>query len=43
MLRLQDLIRRTGGEQAFEAEWAVNVDKEVLAGFRQLSQPGLPE
>ncbi|KAL2023612.1 hypothetical protein VTK56DRAFT_1769 [Thermocarpiscus australiensis] len=36
--RLQDLVRRAGGEQAFEANWAVNVDREVLAGFQRLSQ-----
>jgi hypothetical protein len=35
--RLQDLVQRTGGEQQFEANWAVNVDKEVLAGFQALS------
>ena len=39
-LRLQDLIQRTGGEQAFEANWAVNVDKDVLSGFQALSTPG---
>ncbi|KAK3393703.1 armadillo-type protein [Podospora didyma] len=37
--RLLDLVQRTGGEQAFEANWAVNVDKEVLAGYQALSQP----
>ncbi|KAK4039329.1 armadillo-type protein [Parachaetomium inaequale] len=38
--RLADLVQRVGGEQAFEANWAVNVDREVLAGFQRLSQPG---
>jgi len=37
--RLEDLVRRAGGEQAFEANWAVNVDKEVLGGFQRLSEP----
>lgn len=37
--RLQDLVRRVGGEQEFEARWAVNVDKEVLVGFQGLSEP----
>ena len=37
--RLGDLVRRVGGEQVFEANWAVNVDKEVLTGFRRLSEP----
>ncbi len=37
--RLQDLIRRTGGEQAFQENWAANVDKDVLAGFQGLPQP----
>ncbi|KAK0731359.1 armadillo-type protein [Lasiosphaeris hirsuta] len=37
--RLEDLVRRAGGEQAFEAGWAVNVDKEILLGFQQLSLP----
>ncbi|KAK3329521.1 armadillo-type protein [Apodospora peruviana] len=38
-LRLQDLVQRVGGEQAFERDWAVNVDKNVLEGFQKLSQP----
>jgi hypothetical protein len=38
--RLGDLVQRVGGEQAFEAGWAVNVDRDVLAGFQRLSQPG---
>ncbi|KAL2156839.1 hypothetical protein VTH06DRAFT_4077, partial [Thermothelomyces fergusii] len=37
--RLADMVQRVGGEQAFEDNWAVNVDREVLAGFRRLSQP----
>ncbi|GAB1310234.1 Importin-beta domain-containing protein [Madurella fahalii] len=36
--RLQDLVQRVGGEQAFEANWAVNVDRDVLAAFQRLSQ-----
>ncbi|CAK7239354.1 MAG: hypothetical protein STHCBS139747_000784 [Sporothrix thermara] len=39
MLRLQDLMARAGGEQAFEANWMVNVDQDVLAGFRRLTEP----
>ncbi|CAK7562935.1 MAG: hypothetical protein SEPTF4163_000791 [Sporothrix epigloea] len=38
MLRLQELMARTGGEQAFEANWMVNVDQDVLAGFRRLTE-----
>jgi hypothetical protein len=38
-LRLEDVIRRAGGEQAFETNWAVNVDQEVLKGFQRLSLP----
>ncbi|KAK3951792.1 armadillo-type protein [Pseudoneurospora amorphoporcata] len=34
--RLAGLVQRMGGEQRFEAEWAVNVDKDVLEGFRRL-------
>ncbi|KAL1839416.1 hypothetical protein VTJ49DRAFT_1517 [Mycothermus thermophilus] len=37
--RLADLVARVGGEQVFEAEWAVNVDREVLEGFGRLSLP----
>ncbi|KAK3388872.1 armadillo-type protein [Sordaria brevicollis] len=37
--RLQGLVQRMpGGEQQFEAEWAVNVDKDVLEGFRRLGE-----
>ena len=32
-LRLHDLVQRAGGEQAFERDWAANVDKEVLSGL----------
>ena len=39
MERLQNLIQRTGGEAQFEANWAVNIDKEILVGFRNLSNP----
>ncbi|XXH05592.1 hypothetical protein Hte_012024 [Hypoxylon texense] len=34
--RLNDLIRKAGGEQAFQDNWAVNVDKEVLDSFQNL-------
>ncbi|KXJ91418.1 putative importin 11 [Microdochium bolleyi] len=34
--RLQILVQRVGGEQAFQADWAANVDREVLAGFQAL-------
>ncbi|KAK5663574.1 hypothetical protein OQA88_4005 [Cercophora sp. LCS_1] len=37
--RLENLVTRVGGEQAFEANWAVNVDREVLVGFQKLSEP----
>ncbi|KAH6634205.1 armadillo-type protein [Chaetomium sp. MPI-SDFR-AT-0129] len=37
--RLGDMVQRVGGEQAFEENWTVNVDREVLAGFQRLSQP----
>ena len=40
MAHVRDLVQRTGGEAAFEASWAVNVDKDVLAGFQRLSQGG---
>ncbi|KAL2257554.1 hypothetical protein VTK26DRAFT_9478 [Humicola hyalothermophila] len=36
--RLAEVVRRVGGEQAFEAGWAVNVDRDVLAGFQRLGQ-----
>lgn len=31
--RLQDLVQRAGGEQKFQEEWLVNVDKEVVQKF----------
>ncbi|PFH62823.1 hypothetical protein XA68_11835 [Ophiocordyceps unilateralis] len=34
--RLRDLVARTGGEAVFEQQWAINVDKEVLARFRAI-------
>ena len=37
LLRLQDLVARVGGEAAFEANWAANVDQDVLAEFRDLA------
>ncbi|PTD12380.1 Importin-11 [Fusarium culmorum] len=36
-LRLQDLVSRVGGEQAFQEQWAVNVDKEVLDKFQHMA------
>ncbi|KAA8636307.1 hypothetical protein SMACR_04965 [Sordaria macrospora] len=36
--RLAGLVQRMGGEQRFEAEWAVNVDKDVLEGFMRLGE-----
>ena len=39
---LQDLVQRAGGQQKFEQDWLVNVDKEVLAGFETLSKPPDP-
>jgi hypothetical protein len=36
--RLEGVVSRVGGEQRFEEEWGVNVDREVLEGFRRLSQ-----
>ncbi|KAK2594260.1 hypothetical protein QQS21_008039 [Conoideocrella luteorostrata] len=35
--RLQDLVARVGGEAAFESQWAVNVDEDVLRKFRDLA------
>ncbi|KAH8906125.1 ARM repeat-containing protein [Coniochaeta sp. PMI_546] len=36
---LQGLVQRAGGQQRFEQEWLVNIDKDVLAGFEALSKP----
>ncbi|POR31653.1 Importin-11 [Tolypocladium paradoxum] len=36
--RLQDLVARVGGEAAFEEQWAVNVDKEVLGRFQEIAR-----
>ncbi|KAI8302200.1 Importin-11 [Colletotrichum sp. SAR11_59] len=36
--RLQDVVQRSGGEQQFEQEWAINVDKDVLQKFWSLTQ-----
>ncbi|OAA47845.1 Armadillo-type fold protein [Metarhizium rileyi] len=35
--RIQDVVGRVGGESAFEEQWAVNVDKDVLERFRELA------
>lgn len=34
--RLGQLVGTCGGEEAFQRDWAVNVDKDVLAGFQNL-------
>jgi len=36
-LRLQDLVNRVGGEQAFQEQWAANVDKDILDKFQQMA------
>ncbi|TEA18873.1 Importin-11 [Colletotrichum sidae] len=35
--RLHDAVQRSGGEQQFEQEWAVNVDKDVVRSFWALT------
>lgn len=35
--RLQDLIGRVGGEAAFQEQWAVNVDGDILAKFQAIA------
>ena len=37
--RLRTLVAICGGEDAFQQDWAVNVDKEVIAGFQRLGMP----
>lgn len=39
MARLLDMIARAGGEAAFNDNWLVNVDRDVLAGFQGLTTP----
>ncbi|KAI9047812.1 hypothetical protein LZ554_008520 [Drepanopeziza brunnea f. sp. 'monogermtubi'] len=34
--RLGRVVALSGGEEAFQRDWAVNVDKDVLAGFQNL-------
>ncbi|KAI1081940.1 putative importin 11 [Whalleya microplaca] len=41
--RLHNLAQAVGGEQAFQDNWAVNVDRDVLAGFQALDQPRDPD
>ncbi|KAI9744571.1 MAG: hypothetical protein M1818_002100 [Claussenomyces sp. TS43310] len=36
--RLHDVVSRCGGEADFERNWAVNVDRDVLASFQALSR-----
>ncbi|KAM3515839.1 hypothetical protein MY11210_000610 [Beauveria gryllotalpidicola] len=35
--RLQDLVGRAGGESAFQEQWAVNVDPDVIAKFQAIA------
>jgi hypothetical protein len=35
-VRLQHIVARAGGEQVFESEWAVNVDRDVIQKFWDL-------
>lgn len=35
-IRLQDIMNRVGGEGAFNEQWAVNVDKDVLSRFQDM-------
>ena len=37
-VRLKDLVARVG-EEAFEENWVVNVDRDIVAGFKELSMP----
>jgi hypothetical protein len=36
---LKGLVERAGGQQKFEQDWLINVDKDVLASFEALSKP----
>lgn len=36
-MRLQDLIAKTGGEDVFEKQWAVNVDTDLIARFQAMA------
>ncbi|PHH67313.1 hypothetical protein CDD81_75 [Ophiocordyceps australis] len=36
--RLQDLVTRAGGEAVFQEQWAVNVDRDVLAKYEELAK-----
>lgn len=36
--RLQGLVARAGGEAAFEQQWMINVDKDVLAKYHALTR-----
>ena len=35
--RLSSVVAVCGGDEAFQRDWAVNVDKDVLAGFQNLA------
>ena len=37
-MRLQDLVNRVGGEAAFQEQWAVNVDKDILDKFQAMAR-----
>lgn len=41
--RLGGLVAQVGGEEAFQANWAVNIDKDVLEGFQMVSVPRVME
>lgn len=41
-VRLQDLVNRVGGPQAFQEQWAVNLDEGVLQRFNDLAS-ALPQ
>jgi hypothetical protein len=36
--RLQDIVGRVGGEAAFQEQWAVNVDKDVLGKYQEMAR-----
>lgn len=36
---LENLIQRVGGNQEFQNNWAINVDKEVLVAFYEVDKP----
>lgn len=38
--RLQDIVARVGGEAAFQEQWAVNVDADVISRFQAMTGMG---